>query len=284
MKNIKYLLLFVIALSTQLSIAQENNISEVNTEVVNDSSSVIQDQEEDQEEEETKSEWKANFDATVVSRFIWRGIILGEYPSIQSSVTFSKGSFFAGVWASYSLSSAENGGVASGEVAVAENYKEIIPYIGYGFKMGEKSNLSLMFLTHYNPNVGGFFDFDNVPVEGGNAVNNRIEFRTIYTIGKFDFFGGWDFYNDPSGNSSLYLEAGYTFDFQKGIKVRPFVSGVPNDNYYTKDGKADFTQVGWYTSKSFTIGEDVGLSLKGDMVYNPDRDQFNAAIGATVKL
>ncbi|EDM44859.1 dihydroxyacetone kinase subunit DhaK [unidentified eubacterium SCB49] len=279
MKNIKYILLLTIAISTQLSIAQENDISEANTDLVTGSTTATQDQ-----EEETKTEWKANFDATVVSRFIWRGIILGEYPSIQSSVTFSNGGFFAGAWASYSLSSAENGGAASGEVAVAENYKEIIPYIGYGFKTGEESKLSLMVLTHYNPNVGGFFDFDNVPVEGGNAVNNRIEFRTMYNIGKLDFFGGWDFYNDPSGNSSLYLEAGYTFDFQKGISVRPFISGTPNDNYYTTDGKADLTQVGWYTSKSFSIGEDVGLSLKADMVYNPDRDQFNAAIGATVKL
>lgn len=282
MKNIKYLIIVAIAITTQLSIAQENetpsienNSSETNIEISKESS---------EEQEETKSKWNADFDVTVVSRFIWRGIILGDYPSIQSSVTFSNGGFFAGAWASYSLAPAEGGGAASGEVAVSENYKEIIPYIGYGFKTGEASNLTVMVLTHYNPNVGGFFDYDNVPEGGGGALTNRIELRTVYTLGKFDFFGGWDFYNDPSDNSSLYLEAGYTFNFPREIKVRPFVSGVPNDNYYTTDGKADFTQVGWYTTKSYALGKDIGLALKADMVYNPDRDQFNAAIGATVKL
>lgn len=284
MKNIKYVIIFVIAISTQQSIAQETEITSKETFSSGANTENRKDSTESQQEEETKNKWNANFDVTVVSRFIWRGLILGDYPSIQSSITFSKGGFFAGAWASYSLASAERGGVASSEVAVAENYKEIIPYIGYGFKTGEESNLAVMVLTHYNPNVGGFFDYDNVPEEGGNAINNRVELRAVYTIGKLDFFGGWDFYNDPSGNSSLYLEAGYTFEFPKRIKVRPFVSGVPNDNYYTKDGKADFTQVGWYTSKTYSIGKEVGLNLKADMVYNPDRDQFNAAIGATVNL
>jgi len=236
------------------------------------------------QDEKVKSNWDVNFDVTLTSRFIWRGLILGDYPSIQPSVTFSNGGFFVGAWASYSLSPAESGGSSSVEVAVSDNYKEIIPYIGYGGKVGENSNLAVMILTHYNPNVGGFFDFNNKPDGAAGALTNRVELRTIYNIGKLDFFGGWDFINDPTGNSSLYLEMGYTFDMSKDIKVRPFISGVPNDNFYTTDGKADVTQIGWYTSKSYSLGKDIDLVLKTDMVYNPDRDQFNAAFNATIKL
>tara|TARA_R110001592_G_scaffold17726_2_gene74165 strand:+ start:2088 stop:2942 length:855 start_codon:yes stop_codon:yes gene_type:complete len=284
MRNIKYLIILVAIISTNLSVAQENEITSIENVISETGTEIVEDPSVAQQDPEEESEWNANFDVTVVSRFIWRGLILGDYPSIQPSVTFSKGNFFIGTWASYSLASAERGGAASGQVAAAENYKEIIPYIGYSFKTGEESKLDLMVLTHYNPNVGGFFDFDNVPVGGGGALTNRVELRAVYNVGKLDFFGGWDFYNDPTENSSLYLETGYTFDFSKGVKVRPFISGVANDNYYTTDGKADITQVGWYTSKSFSIGKEVSLSVKADMVYNPDRDQFNAAFGATFKF
>ncbi len=296
MRSLKYILLFVIlmTINAQSLVAQsESSVQEKEQEVQlmpamaklltteqkeNNSATT------ETETEEGKKKWGVNFDGTLVSRFIWRGLVLGDYPSVQSSVTFSKSGFFIGAWASYSLGPAERGGASSNSVPVAENYKEIIPYIGYGFKINEKSKLTLLFLTHYNPNVGEFFNFNNEPTGGGAALTNRVEFRTQYNYGKFDFFGGWDFVNDPTDNSSLYLEVGYTFDFPKNIKVRPFVSGVPNKNYYTTDGEAKFTQVGWYTSKSIALGKEVELLLKVDMVYNPDRDQFNAAIGSTFKL
>ncbi|GAA3649834.1 hypothetical protein GCM10022397_38050 [Flavivirga jejuensis] len=267
----------MVVLLTLSTTAQTEAVKENAKKEVKDSMS--------QDKEVTKkNDWGVHFEVTLATRFIWRGLVLGDYPNIQPNVTFSNGGFFTGIWASYALSPAERGGASSSEVPVAENYKEIIPYVGYGGKVGENSNLTVMVLTHYNPNVGGFFDFNNTPEGGGAALTNRVELRTIYNVGKLDFFAGWDFINDPSDNSSLYLEMGYTFDFPKDIKIRPFISGVPNDNFYTTDGKADFTQVGWYTSKAFPIGKDINLALRADMVYNPNRDQFNAAFNATIKL
>jgi len=267
-----------------INLATETNIFDTNIESETIKTKINEVKATQETAVEEKNNWNVNFEVTLASRFIWRGLVLGDYPTIQPNVTFSNGGFFVGTWAAYSLSAAETGGANSTEVPVAENYKEIIPYIGYGGKIGDNSNLTVMILSHYNPNNGGFFDFNNVPAGSENAINNRVELRTIYNIGKLDFFGGWDFANDPTGNSSLYLEMGYTFDFANDIKVRPFISGVPNDNFYTKDGEADLTQIGWYTSKSLSIAKNINLVLKADMVYNPDRDQFNAAFNATIKL
>jgi len=224
---------------------------------------------EEMDKDSTKSNWNVGFDITVNSRFIWRGLVLGDHPNAQASVTFSNGGFFAGVWSSYPMAIGSAG----------SNYKEIIPYIGYGGALGDNSNLTVMVLPHYDPNVGGFFKFDN------DGATNRLELRAVYNVGKLDFFAGWDFYNSfPGSDSPLYLEMGYTIDMPNGVSVRPFISGSPNDNYYTVDGGADVTQMGWYTSKSYSISKDVGLTLKADMVYNPDRQEFNAAFNAIIKL
>jgi hypothetical protein len=284
-KILKYISISFFALAT-ISVAAQT--SDSTKEKMTQSSEMANDESVNMKKDDAakKSNWSVSADVTLTSRFIWRGLVLGDYPSIQPNVTFSNGGFFTGVWASYSLSRSESGGSASTQVPVSDNYKEIIPYVGYGFKLAENSNLSLIVLTHYNPNVGEFFNFDNRLTSDDPALTNRVEFRAIYNIGKFDAFLGWDFLNDPSSNdnTSLYLEFGYTVDMPKEIKVRPFVSFVPKDNYYTTDGKADVTQVGFYTSKSYNIGKELGLTLKLDAVYNPDRDQFNSAINATIKL
>ncbi|TPN87062.1 TorF family putative porin [Aquimarina algicola] len=279
MKNLKYILILTIILGLQPIIAQqaEDETAEVletvssnqkTTQEVQDEN-IVADASEQEEEEPKKSKWNVAYDLTLNSRFIWRGLVLGDHPNAQASVTFSNGGFFVGVWSSYPFAIASD----------APNYKEIIPYIGYGGKVGEKSNLAVMVLPHYDPNVGGFFDFDN------DGATNRLELRAIYNIGKLDFFAGWDFYNSfPGSDAPLYLEVGYSIEMPNKITVRPFISGSPNDNYYTTDEKANVTQIGWYTSKSYSISKEVGLTLKADMVYNPDREEFNAAFNATIKL
>jgi len=219
-----------------------------------------------------KSKWNVNFDVSLTSRFIWRGLELGEYPSIQPNATFSKGNFFAGIWSSHALSPAET---AKGNIT---GYKEVIPYIGYGFKISKNSNLTLMLLDHYNPNFGDFLDFDS------NAKTNRGEIRTLFNLGKFDFLGSADVINDPSDNTSIYIELGYTFDMPNDVKVRPLVSFTPSDNYYTIDGKADITQIGFITSKNVIISKSFSLPLKVDMIYNPDRKKLYTAFTVSVKF
>ncbi|WP_299312487.1 hypothetical protein [uncultured Aquimarina sp.] len=275
MKNLKYITILValcsLSVTAQLKDSNEASINTENISVDSQNSSMVTEPEATTQDtqEDKKSKWNVAYDLTLNSRFIWRGLVLGDHPNAQASVTFSKGGFFIGVWSSYPFSIASD----------APNYKEIIPYIGYGGKVGKKSNLAVMVLPHYDPNVGGFFDFDN------DGATNRLELRAVYNIGKLDFFAGWDFYNSfPGSDAPLYLEVGYSIDMPNKITVRPFISASPNDNYYTTDGKANVTQIGWYTSKSYSISKEVGLTFKTDMVYNPDREEFNAAFNATIKL
>jgi Bacterial protein of unknown function (Gcw_chp) len=273
MKIIKFSLLALIISISQIAFAQSENNDQLlakNTQKenpigVNQNTSTTP-------TDETKSKWNVNFEVSLTSRFIWRGLELGEYPSIQPNVTFSKGNFFTGIWASHSLAPAET---PKGNIT---GYKEVIPYIGYGFKTGNNSKFTLMVLEHYNPNAGDFFKFENA------KMTNRVEVRTLFNAGKFDFFGCADVVNDPSDNTSVYLEFGYTVDMPNDIKVRPLVSVVPTKSYYTTDGKANFTQIGFITSKDLKISDKFSLPVKVDMIYNPDRMKFYTSFTVTAKF
>jgi hypothetical protein len=133
-------------------------------------------------------------------------------------------------------------------------------------------------LNHYNPNAGGFFNFDS------KLKKNRVELRVPISAGKFDIMGSADVYNDPSDNTSVYIELGYTFDVAQGVKVRPLASFTPTKNYYTTDGKANVTQLGFATMKEFKITNGITLPVKVEMVYNPDRKNFYSAFGVTAKF
>ncbi|MEM6771223.1 MAG: hypothetical protein AAF597_11620 [Bacteroidota bacterium] len=220
--------------------------------------------------------WAANFEVTFVSRFIWRGLRLGEYASIQPNVTVSKGKFFTGIWASHALA------LTVPEGSPTTDYKEVVPYVGFGFKFSENVSGSMLALGHYNPNAGGFLDYSR----NGEltAPNNRVELRTLLQAGSFDFTGAADVMNDPTGNVTLYLEFGYTLTMPRNVKLRPLVSFTPTDNYYTSDGKADVTQIGLITAKSFSLSNQFDLTAKVDMIYNPDRDDFYTAFGLTAKF
>ncbi|MEM9929154.1 MAG: hypothetical protein AAF840_05010 [Bacteroidota bacterium] len=225
----------------------------------------------EQTEEAPEVKWGVNLEVTFISRFIWRGLRLGEYTSIQPSVTLSRGRFFTGIWASHALAlTVPPGGPNT-------DYKEIVPYVGYGFQFSDKVSGTLMALGHYNPNAGGFFNYSR----SGELVplNNRVEIRTLLQAGNFDFLGAADVINDPTGNVTLYLEFGYSIPMAKDVKLRPLVSFTPTENYYTADGKADLTQIGFITTKSFKVTNQLSLTAKVDMVYNPDRDDFYSAFG-----
>ncbi|MEM1356768.1 MAG: hypothetical protein AAGF89_01110 [Bacteroidota bacterium] len=228
------------------------------------------------ETEEMSSKWNLDFEVTFVSRFIWRGLRLGEYTSIQPSFTLSRANFFTGIWASHALA------LTVPANSTPNDYKEIVPYVGYSFKVAPKSSLTLLALGHYNPNVGGFFNY----TREGEAIplTNRVELRTLFNAGKFDFVGAADVINDPSGNVSIYLEFGYTITMPREVKLRPVVSLTPSDNFYTIDGKADVTQIGVITSKAFSFTDKLSLAAKVDMIYNPDRDDFYSAFGLTAKF
>jgi len=53
---------------------------------------------------QTKDTSKFNVTADFMSRYIWRGLDYGKSPSIEPTLSFTKGGFEIGAWGSYSTS------------------------------------------------------------------------------------------------------------------------------------------------------------------------------------
>src|SRR5688572_3540486 len=150
MKKVKYSLLVIILCISQFLFAQSentvqlfaNNISNIEPTAKSQTESLDTLNAQAKPKDTVKTKWNIDFEVSLTSRFIWRGLELGDYPSIQPNVTFSKGNFFIGAWASHSLTPSET---VDGNIT---GYKEVIPYIGYGFKTGRNSKFVIMVLDH----------------------------------------------------------------------------------------------------------------------------------------
>lgn len=215
---------------------------------------------------EAKSKVSVSFNTTINSRFIWRGLELGDHPHIQPSVTFSTGKFFVGAWASHGIA----------PVAFDQSipgYKEVIPYIGYNFA----PSFTLLILDHYNPNFGNIGNF-----KSDGEGSNTIEARALFNFGKFDLMASINIYNDPK--NSTYLELGYNAELGKGFKVRPLVSVTPTESPFNGTDGFALTQVGVITSKDFSLSKDLGLTLRADFIVNPNLDKFYTAFGVAFNL
>jgi hypothetical protein len=206
--------------------------------------------------------------ATFLSRFIWRGLELGDYPQFQPDVTVSYRKFFVGTWASHGLSpSAFDQSIPA--------YKEVIPYAGLGIDLGERDALTLIVLNHYNPNFGRVGDW-----AGNGRGSNTLEFRSILNVGKFDFLGSFNFLNDEK--NSPYLEVGYTATLPNDYKMRFLASCTPMESPFHGTDSFAITQVGVITSKDIKITESFNLPVRIDLIVNPELDKFYTAFGFAI--
>jgi len=250
MKN-KILLILTIFAMVLINTASANNTIVPKQEEVADS---------------TKAKVGVSFNTTIISRFIWRGLELGDHTHIQPSVTFSMGKFFIGAWASHGI------GPVAFDQSIA-GYKEVIPYIGYSFS----DAFTLLILDHYNPNFG---EIGNWKSKGEGS--NTIEARALANYKQFDVLASVNIYNDTEYSS--YLEVGYTATLKKNFKVRPLISVTPAASPFNGTDGFALTQVGVITSKDIMLSKDLSLNLKADFIINPNLDKFYTAFGVGFNL
>ncbi len=99
------------------------------------------------------------------SRYVWRGVNIGENPSIQPSITAGWYGFELGAWGAYSVSTEAN-----------EN-DEIDFWLGYEYVFDNGTAIGAVVIDYYLPNGGEkFFDFggDDGVDEEGNPLRAPI--------------------------------------------------------------------------------------------------------------
>ncbi len=215
-------------------------------------------------------------DAGVVltSRFIYRGINLGEAPQVQPRVALSVENFQVGLWSSHPIAPRTD---ASENVPIVErgaNFREVNFWMRYDIDLGI-GTLTPYVQNHYNPNAGAFLNFDGGG-DGAHFFQSQLMFSGNDEL-PFDVMVGYVFHNDP--DRSVYLEAGYRFGISE-TDLRVFAGGVPGrspfNGVFTEE--VAVTNVGVSASRSVPLSETFRLPVGFSFVFNPYVETAYAAV------
>jgi len=189
--------------------------------------------------------------ADFVSNYVWRGSQLAG-PSVQPTIDFTKGGFSIGAWGSSDFSS---------------GYAEVDPYIGYAFPFG----LSLTVNDYYLSNLD-FSDFSE------STGSHAIELAAAFEFKGFNLGANY-IVNEAGGLGSVggdtYIELGYTYK-----NFNAFVGA--GNGWYTNENDFQFCNIGVGVTKEITITDKFKLPLFGQLIFNPDKDQFFIVFGFTL--
>ena len=189
-----------------------------------------------------------NVGADLYTNYVWRGTKFGSGPSVQPSVTFSKGGLTLGVWGAFD----------------AAGYAEADPYISYSLPFG----LSLGLTDYYYPG-SEVFDFSKSNGSHALEINTAFE-KAGFTLGAnyiLNEAGG-----AASAGSDLYFQAGYAFtDFELFV-------GAGN-GWHTSDGEFNVCNFGLSTSRTIDLNEKFSIPVIGQVILNPEREQLYIVVG-----
>ncbi len=207
----------------------------------------------------------------IVSRYIWRGIDLGNNnPSIQPKIELSTCGFVAGFWGAYPLSD-------------PGTLNEIDFYATYSFPLGNAGDFSIGFTDYMNPNsgtkIGNFNNYDDP--EGPGA--HFIEFNVAYGGSEnFPLAISFNYFLHNVKNNPIYFELGYSTSV-KDVSLDLFLGATPGDNalYYGTDS-FNVINLGITAGKSIKISDSFELPIFGSVILNPATEYLYYIIGISL--
>ncbi|HEX2865693.1 MAG TPA: TorF family putative porin [Ignavibacteriales bacterium] len=220
---------------------------------------LAQDAPEDSSKEEAKP-YSFSFGADLVSRYVWRGIEVGEsMPQVQPYGSFdldlkSSGSFSLGLWGSYGFTG---------------NYAENDFYLKYSYETSA-GTFSATATDYYYPYIDSLklSDFKNNG-EGAHTMEAAFlytgpeAFPVSFTLSK-------NFYNDIPGQKSLYVELGYPVAFN-GTSLNFFAGAAQGPSVWHSVTSDQFQVInlGFNVSKEIKITQDFSLPVGLSFIMNP---------------
>ncbi len=202
------------------------------------------------QEEEKNSPFSAGVD--LVSSYVWRGVKYGG-PSLQPYVEFGIAGFAIGAWGSFEIG------------PIDETVNEADLYLGYGFDFG-----LFIGLTDYYYQGIPYFRY------GTDSASHAFEGNLGYEIGGFSIAVNCIFNDARNGAGSqggdMYFEVGYSF-----THFDIFIGA--GDGWHTSDGEFNICNIGIGTSKEIKLTDNYSLPVSGQIVLNPEAEEFNLVVG-----
>ena len=228
---------------------------------------------------QTKDTSKFNVTADFMSRYIWRGLDYGKSPSIEPTLSFTKGGFEIGAWGSYSTSG---------------SYYELDPYVKYTLK-----GFTLTFTDYFvnnntlDPNHTSYFNYDewttNHIFEGSLQYKGPDKFPISILVATY-FYG-----NDPKikvdttnplnvvttiqQNYSTYIELGYSVKCRSKV-FDLFLGLTPSAGFYGNTFGVINTGITAY--RNIEISNKFTLPVKASIIANPQARNLFLVFGFTL--
>jgi hypothetical protein len=210
----------------------------------------------DQESGESTSALQYNFNADMVSRYIWRGLGQSLNPNIQPYASLEYKNFALGAWASYGLSAP---------------FAEIDLYLSYTL-----GSITITVNDYYNE------DESDMSLHDYFQYNDKDSISTVHSFEGAISFGGMDnfpvsatfatfFYGDDKDEEginyySTYLELAYGFDIGEN-ELSLFGGGTLAEGYYAD--KAAIINLGLKASREIYINERFTIPTSMSFIINP---------------
>jgi uncharacterized protein (TIGR02001 family) len=200
-----------------------------------------------------------NTSLDLYSRYIWRGLELGDAPSIQPALSLSWGGFELGTWGSYSVSS---NGFAVDETDFWMSYT-------HSFKGGV--SITAIANDYYFPEAGtGFFNFhgSGAPDPGAHTLEMGLSFTGPESF-PVTLSAYVNVHNDAGSNAYFQVDYPVTVKDTELNLFCGFAGGSrDNPDYYGTDRLA-VINLGVTALREIKVSESFSPSLKVSLILNP---------------
>jgi hypothetical protein len=194
-----------------------------------------------------------------VSRYIWRGLEIGQAPSIQPGLSAKWKDFTLGSWGAYKLT-------GHGEQETDFFLTKKIGFLTLGLSD---------YWTFRDTTAIDFFDYRE------KSTAHILEAQALFTGGEnipVNFLATYFFYGADKSRS-IYLELQYYYSSDVAEMIF-FVGYQPKGSYYGSD--MSFINLGCTLKKSIPLTERWSLPISLSLIMNPDRKSVYLVGGLTL--
>jgi hypothetical protein len=203
--------------------------------------------------------------ADLVSRYVWRGQLLGAYPAIQPTIDFTRGGLSVGTWASYSIT--------------PEVSQEVDLYLSYATEYLTFSVLDYYYLSDEVEFSNDYFNWNK------DTTSHLVELSaTLNSIGNIPislsanvFVYGDDKKDSTTTNAySTYFEVGYTKTLGD-YELNAFLGVTPFKGYYAD--KFNLVNLELTLSREIEITDTYSVPVKASFIMDPSKQNVFLVFG-----
>ncbi|HRX68799.1 MAG TPA: hypothetical protein P5200_10525 [Tenuifilaceae bacterium] len=206
------------------------------------------------------------FSSSVVSRYVWRGILFEATPHIQPTMEYRYKGFSVGVWGSYGIS---------------DPFAEIDLFASYTYGYFTATIFDYFIENESNLNLNSYFVWKNSTsphaLEGTISFNGTENFPLTLTAATF-FYG-----NDRDQNNdnffSTYLEIGYSVPVKASV-INLKIGGTPSESIYAN--KTGIVNCSLGLCKDIKVTNHFSLPVFSEFIVNPAANDVFFVFGVTL--